>query len=179
MGDSRACLIRSLIVIDDDERLLVAFRRALRDEGRLVLTASDPIMGRRICQDQRPDLAIVDLRLSESSGLDLIRDLRQDRDDLKIALVSGWLSISTALAAVYAGAHAFFSKPVSPGEIVAYFEHGPGHAPEAHRTPSLARVEYEHIQRVLADAHGNVAEAARRLRMHRQSLHRKLKKLAP
>jgi len=127
-----------------------------------------------------PDLAIIDLRLGAESGIHLVRDLKAERPDLVVALVSGYLSVSSAVGAVRAGADVILFKPVTFREIVRRVEEGvPSLDPSFEETPTLARAEWEHITRVLADCNGNVSMAARRLGIHRQSLQRRLRKFPP
>ena len=127
----------------------------------------------------KPDAAIVDLRLGEESGIDLIRDLRRLHPDVKIALLSGYLSVTVTMAAVKAGAEVVLSKPVGAREIVRHLEEGTTPEPNIHETPSLERVEWEHINRVVADTKGNLSEAARRLGIYRQTLQRRLQRKPP
>ncbi|HUJ63164.1 MAG TPA: response regulator [Kofleriaceae bacterium] len=167
------------MVVDDDEHVLAAFRRSFVDD-RTVLTANDAVVARHLAKRERPDLAVVDLRLGNNgSGLDLIRDLRADQPNIKLVLMSGWLSLATAMAAVHAGADMFLPKPTTLVEIIHHIESGTTPIPDIDTTPSLARVEFEHISRVMADSNGNITEAARRLGLHRQSLQRKLRKKVP
>lgn len=179
MGESRVCVIRSVLVVDDDEATLGACERSLRKENVTVFLASSPVRARYLVRTEKPDLCVIDLRLGTSSGIDLISQIKSDGVVTKVALVSGWLSLSTALAAIRAGADIFLSKPYSPKQIIHYIETDTVPEPELDQTPSLERVEYEHIQRVLEDSDGNVSEAARRLGIYRQSLARKLKKPVP
>jgi two-component system response regulator RegA len=116
------------------------------------------------------------------SGLTLVRDLKQLYPEMRILVLSGFGSISTAVDAVHLGALNFLPKPADADDILAAFERGENAlepAPMPAETPSLARAEWEHIHRVLADCCGNVSEAARRLGIHRRSLQRKLRKRAP
>lgn len=175
----QACAVRNIVVVDDDERVLATWQRGFDRLQRTVHVATDPLVARSLVKTECPELVVVDLRLGAGSGIDLIRDLRRDHPHLRIALISGWLSLSVAMAAIQAGADMFLAKPVLARDVVHYVETGTVPDIEIDETPSLARVEYEHIQRVLADSNNNISEAARRLRMFRQSLARKLKKTVP
>jgi two-component system, response regulator RegA len=176
MGDRRA--IRNVLAIDDDEHVLGGYKRGFGRE-RTVFATTDPIAARQIARRERCELAVVDLRLKSESGLALTRDLRRDNPDLLIALCSGYLSVEIAVAAVHAGADAVLFKPITAKEILRRVEEGPSFEPNLDDTPTLARAEWEHITRVLADCNGNVSLAARRLGIYRSSLQRRLRKFAP
>ena len=123
---------------------------------------------------ESPELALVDLRLGGESGLDLVRDLKQIDSATVVVVLTGYGSIATAVEGMKRGAAGYLTKPADADQIVAAFD---GVQPsEDGDVPSLARVEWEHIQRVMADCGGNVSEAARRLGIHRRSLQRKLSK---
>jgi two-component system response regulator RegA len=133
-----------------------------------------------------PDFAVIDLRLPSGSGLDVVRLLRRLSPRTVMVVLTGYGSIATALEAVALGAAHYLTKPATIDEILAGFARArpAGEDAAAAEAPasvvpevlSLARVEWEHINRVLADCEGNVSEAARRLGMHRRSLQRKLSK---
>jgi two-component system, response regulator RegA len=171
--------VSSVLVVDDDEAMLTACTRSLRRDRKVFTTDNAPA-ALHIARTERPDAAIVDLRLSRVpsgvNGIDLIEDLKRTRPDIKIALVSGYLSIAVAMQAVKAGADVVLVKPVSPREIVRHLEDGTTPRGNVHATPTLKRVEWEHITRVVADTQGNISEAARRLGVYRQTLQRRLRK---
>jgi two-component system response regulator RegA len=167
--------VRSVLVVDDDQSVLTACTRSLRRE-RKVYTADNALSARHIARSARPDAVIVDLRLGTGNGLDLIYDLKSDRPDVRVALVSGYLSITIAMQAVKAGAETVLVKPISPREIVRHIEEGTTPEGDVLATPTLERVEWEHISRVVADTNGNISEAARRLGVYRQTLQRRLRK---
>jgi two-component system response regulator RegA len=162
--------------VDDDEQVLNSWRRGARDHD--ILTALDVTTARRIASAERPDLAIVDLKLGRTSGIDLIRELKQDLPELKVALCSAYLSVAATVAALHAGADVVVEKPITFQGILQHL-HGCVDEPDLAYTPTLARAEWEHIMRVLADCRGNVSMAARRLGLHRSSLQRRLRKFAP
>jgi two-component system response regulator RegA len=177
MGRRRA--IRNVLVVDDDETLLASWRRMIARE-RTVATASDIPTARQLAQKHTFDLAIVDLRIGANSGIDLIKHLKRDHPELLIVLCSGYLSVTAAVAGVHAGADIVVFKPITFREILSTIDkHDQNDVPEIHDTPTLARAEWEHIMRVLADCNGNVSMAARRLGIYRSSLQRRLKKFAP
>lgn len=176
---------RLALVIDDDDVFRKRLCRALEARGWRVDDASNGAAGIQSAKNRAPDLAIVDLRLSDMSGLDVVRGVRGEDSQTQIIVLTGYGSIATALAATKLGANHFLSKPADADQILdAYQKILPGAADsftEAHEpsVPSLARVEWEHIQRVLVDCGGNVSRAARLLGLHRRSLQRKLSKNPP
>jgi two-component system response regulator RegA len=176
MGEGR--VIRSVLAVDDDEHILGGYKRGFGRERAVFITA-DPLAARQIARDEPCDLAIVDLRLRGESGITLTRDLKCDAPGMLVALCSGYLSVEVAVAAVHAGADAVLFKPITAREILRRFEEGTPLEPNLEDTPTLARAEWEHITRVLADCNGNVSLAARRLGIYRSSLQRRLRKFAP
>ncbi|MBX3158475.1 MAG: response regulator [Deltaproteobacteria bacterium] len=171
-----------MLVVDDDERVLAAYKRTFTGTGRTVHTANDSPGARTLASERQFDLAVIDLRLrltadGLSSGLELVEHLRTSYPEIGIALVSGYLSVTTTVAAVRAGADVVLFKPVTCEEILRHFE-----APEqpmgepTDDTPTLAQAEWEHVNRVLADCKGNISMAARRLGIYRSSLQRRLRR---
>ena len=126
----------------------------------------------------RPERAVLDLRMEDRSGIELLADLRREHSALDCVVLTGYGSIATALEAVRRGALDYLTKPADADEILRAFEkrEAPGEPPEADDAPvpSLHRVEWEHIQRVLAACGGNVSRASRLLGLHRRTLQRKL-----
>jgi two-component system response regulator RegA len=178
MGESMGRSIQNVLVVDDDEAILTAYLRALGSKRR-VFTASTPKLATEVAHLQPLDLAIVDLRIGTESGVDLILELKRDAPDLMVALCSAYLSVTSAVAAMRAGADMILFKPISAHEILRRAEANTEVEPELDDTPTLARIEWEHITRVLADCDGNVSMAARRLGIYRSSLQRKLRRHAP
>jgi two-component system response regulator RegA len=127
---------------------------------------------------ETPECALVDLKLPGRSGLDVVRDLKALDSTTMVVVLTGYGSIATAVQSVKLGAHSYLTKPVDADQIAAAFgERGEAGEPSASpAVQTLARVEWEHIQRVLADCDGNVSQAARLLGLHRRSLQRKLLK---
>jgi two-component system response regulator RegA len=165
--------IRNVLVVDPDERILGSWKRAAREHD--VITAAEAITGRQLASTQRPDLAIVELRLGNASGIDLIREIKRELPDLTAVLCSGYLSVATAVAAIRAGADIVLFKPITFREILERVrEHI--EEPDVEDSPTLARAEWEHIMRVLNDCNGNVSMAARRLVIYRSSLLRRFRK---
>jgi len=156
----------SILLVDDDENFRERMARALRDRGHDVRTAGSPEEADRLAREDSPECAVVDLRMPGGSGLDVVSSLRSIDPATAVVVLTGYGSIATAM-----------------DELLAAFARGGAlptdEAPQEPAAPSLARAEWEHIQRVLTDAGGNVSEAARRLGLHRKSLQRKLHKYPP
>ncbi len=170
----------TLLLVDDDETLRERLASALRARGYEVTTAATGAEALAAARRESPELAIVDLRMPDMSGIDVLRALRAQDPSTRVLVLTGYGSIATAVEATRLGAAGYLPKPVDADEVVAAFAADPGAAPPAPiETPSLARTEWEHIQRVLADCGGNISEAARRLGIHRRSLQRKLQKYPP
>jgi two-component system response regulator RegA len=174
-----ADLARTILVVDDDERFRERVVRALRARGLEVREACDYDSALAAAREESPELVLVDLRMPGRSGLDVVHDIGQLDASTRIVVLTGYGSIATALEAVRLGAHSYLTKPTDVDAILAAFEDHANtqlgdRAPVD--TPTLARVEWEHINRVLTDCGGNVSEAARRLGIHRRSLQRKLGK---
>lgn len=182
-ADANAPHPPSLLVVDDNEVLRERLARAFRQRGYDVRTACNYDEAIQQAREDSPEMAIVDLKMPGKSGLELLRDLKQIDESTKIVVVTGFGSIATAVDAIRLGATNYVSKPADADDIMAAFAKGEAPAlegsPKSYEPPSLARAEWEHINRVLADCGGNISEAARRLGIHRRSLQRKLQKLAP
>src|SRR5580704_17581960 len=174
----------SILLVDDDETYRTRLGRALSDRGYDVRTAQDYESALAAAQGDSPEYAVVDLKMPGKSGLELVKALREIDPATKTLILTGYGSIATAIDAVRLGATYYLSKPADADDIVAAFaraESPPLEPPadQEFRAPSLARAEWEHINRVLSDAGGNISEAARRLGIHRRSLQRKLQKYPP
>lgn len=165
------------LLVDDDRTFCRVLADALRRRGHDVVIAHNIRDGIEEAEAWNPHRAVVDLRMPGESGLDLVRTLKQSQPDLKILVLTGYGSIATAVEAVKRGAIQYLTKPVSAAELLRAFEEEaldsrtPEEEPQA---LSLDVVEWEHLQRVLAECEGNVSAAARRLNMHRRTLQRKL-----
>ncbi|WP_146575977.1 response regulator transcription factor [Neorhodopirellula pilleata] len=173
----------SILLVDDTEILRDRLAIAMQSRGLAVRTASNYEEAVSIFTRAPTDLAVLDLRMPGRSGLDLLRKLLEIKPDCRIIMLSGFGSIPASIDAVRAGAVNFLSKPADADDILSAFVRGDEPLiPEgglAFPAPSLARNEWEHIHRVLADCNNNISEAARRLGIHRRSLQRKLRKRAP
>src|SRR5262245_66018795 len=173
----------SILIVDDDEVYRTRLARAFVDRGYDVRTAHDHDSAVAAATTDSPELAVVDLKMPGKSGLDLVKALREIDPATKTVVLTGYGSIATAIDAVRLGATYYLSKPADADEILAAFARGaapPLEPPDVdYKAPSLARAEWEHINRVLSDCGGNISEAARRLGIHRRSLQRKLHKYPP
>lgn len=168
----------AVLLVDDDELWVRACERGFRGMGCTVRAAASVAGALDAARAQPPDLVVADVRLGPESGIDLIEPLRRAHPGCTIAVVSAYLSVAVTAVAVRRGAQLVLFKPVHPSEIVRRLPQLDLEEP-ACVTPTLARAEWEHIQRVLLDCDGNVSEAARRLGILRQSLQRRLRKHAP
>jgi two-component system response regulator RegA len=148
-----------------------------------VHAASDAESALSLARAYRPARAVLDMRIPGRSGLELLRDLKALLPTIQAVLLTGYGSIATAIDAIKMGALHYLAKPADADDVLAAFEKGEKPALEpteqTYNAPSLARAEWEHINRVLSDSGGNVSEAARRLGIHRRSLQRKLQKYPP
>lgn len=173
----------TILIVDDNQVLRERLGRALAQRGYSVRTASDAEEAIRLAQEDSPEMAVVDLKMPGKSGLELLRDLKQIDSATKVVVLTGFGSFATAVDAMKLGATNYVSKPADADDVISAFARGEAPALEAPHTNyeplTLARAEWEHINRVLADCGGNISEAARRLGIHRRSLQRKLQKLAP
>ncbi len=168
---------RTLLVVDDDDVFRERVVRALRHRGVEAVGASDHASALAVASTETPELALVDLRLPGASGLDVVRDLKALDASTTVVVLTGYGSIATAVAAIKLGATSYLTKPADADQILAAFgQQDLVCLDEPAEVPSLARVEWEHIHRVLSDTGGNISEASRRLGIHRRSLQRKLAK---
>jgi two-component system response regulator RegA len=171
---------RKLLLVDDDAPLRRSMARALERRGFEVIAVESLPEARDHTRAQRPEFAVLDMRLAEGSGLDLVKTLREVRPDVRIVIVTGYGNIATAVAAIKAGAVDYLAKPVDADDVVAaLLKTGPGLPPPRENPMSADRVRWEHIQRVFEQCNRNVSETARRLNMHRRTLQRILNKRAP
>lgn len=166
----------SFLIVDDDDVFRRRLTQALTERGFSVRDAKDGATALALAQEESPEHVVVDLRMPGMTGLDVVRGLHELDEHTRIVMLTGWGSVPTAVEAMRLGALGYLQKPCTVDEILAAFS---GEKPVDVTEISLARMEWEHIQRVLADCEGNVSEAARRLKMHRRSLQRKLQKHPP
>jgi two-component system response regulator RegA len=170
----------SLLIVDDDKPFLDRLARAMEGRGFAVETASSVAEGLAAVTKAPPAFAVVDMRLGDGSGLDVISALKDRRPDARGLVLTGYGNIATAVNAVKLGAVDYLSKPADADEVCAALKAGPGGMPQLPENPMSAdRVRWEHIQRVYELCGRNVSETARRLNMHRRTLQRILAKRAP
>jgi two-component system, response regulator RegA len=168
-----------VLLIDDDEVFVRVLARALGARGFAVGTAGTRAHALAAAREQRPDYAVLDLKLGEESGLALIPELLDLHPELRILLLTGYASIATAVEAIKRGAWDYLAKPVDADQVVQALRGGGQVGDDStagFAAPPLKRLEWEHIQRVLAECEGNISETARRLGLHRRTLQRKLSK---
>lgn len=172
--------LRRVLVVDDDERFRPRLAHALARRCGEVRQAAGVQEALAVASTWTPTAAVVDLRMGDGNGADLVARLVADAPGLRAVILTGYGSIATALDAVRRGAWHYLSKPATADAVFAALT-GPCAAPlgDEPPAPSLDRVEWEHIQRVMTDTGGNVSEAARRLGLHRRSLQRKLARNPP
>jgi two-component system, response regulator RegA len=171
---------KSLLIVDDDKPFLQRVARAMEARGYAVRTADSVAEGVREAESAAPAFAVVDLRLEDGSGLDVVEQVRRRRPDSRVVVLTGYGNIATAVNAVKLGAVDYLAKPADADDIDAALTRGPGEKALPPENPMSAdRVRWEHIQRVYELCERNVSETARRLNMHRRTLQRILAKRAP
>jgi two-component system response regulator RegA len=171
---------RSLLIVDDDKAFLQRLGRAMEVRGYLVTTADTVAEGMAKVESAPPAFAVIDMKLQDGSGLDVISRLKAKRPDARGIILTGYGNIATAVTAVKLGAFDYIAKPADADDIHAALMADPAHKAELPENPMSAdRVRWEHIQRVYELCGRNVSETARRLAMHRRTLQRILAKRAP
>ncbi len=171
---------RSLLLVDDDETFVKRLAKAMEKRGFVVETAESVAAGKAIALARPPAYAVVDLRLEDGNGLDVVETLRDRRPDCRIVVLTGYGAIATAVAAVKIGAIDYLSKPADANDVTnALLARGEALPPPPENPMSADRVRWEHIQRVYEMCDRNVSETARRLSMHRRTLQRILAKRSP
>jgi two-component system response regulator RegA len=171
---------KSLLIVDDDNPLRDRLARAMEKKGFKVQQAESVEKGITLVKNTPPAFAVIDLRLGDGSGLDVVKEIRQMKQDSKVVMLTGYGNIPTAVAAVKAGAIDYIPKPADADDV----ECALLALPDSKATPpenpmSADRVKWEHIHRVFELCNRNVSETARRLRMHRRTLQRILSKRSP
>jgi two-component system response regulator RegA len=172
---------RGVLVVDDDQRFAITLASALARRGYVAHVAHDAAAALATAATKEPDAAIVDLKLGADDGLALIEPLRRAHPRMRIVVLTGYASIATAVKAIKLGADDYLAKPVTASAVAAVLERGvaaPAAAAESETLEPMSprRLEWEHIQRVLAENGGNISATARTLHMHRRTLQRKLAK---
>ncbi|MCJ9428235.1 ActR/PrrA/RegA family redox response regulator transcription factor [Kordiimonas marina] len=171
---------KRLLIVEDDKAFRSRLKLSMERRGFTVFDAEGLEEAALIAANQRPQYAVLDMKLADGNGLDLVPTLRQIRSDMRIVMLSGYGNIASAVAAVKAGAVDFLAKPADPEEIANTLLNIEGGTPPLPENPMSAdRVKWEHIQRVYELCDRNVSETARRLNMHRRTLQRILAKRSP
>lgn len=167
-----------ILVVDDDEVFCRVMTRALTRRGYTVEACQSSARAIEAARNRDYDKAIVDLKIAQDSGLHLIKELKKINPDMDIIMLTGYSSISTAVESIKLGALNYFCKPIEVDEIIQAFAKTPAESPGSipNTPPSLERIEWEHIQKILQDNNGNISMTARALGMHRRTLQRKLQK---
>jgi two-component system response regulator RegA len=171
---------RNLLIVEDDKLFLQRLARAMESRGFSVRTAETVSDGLREVEASPPTFAVVDMRLADGNGLDVISALKQRKPDARGIILTGYGNIATAVTAVKLGAFDYLSKPADADEVVAaLLATSESKAAPPENPMSADRVRWEHIQRIYELCDRNVSETARRLNMHRRTLQRILAKRAP
>lgn len=170
----------SLLIVDDDKPFLTRLARAMEQRGFDVDTADSVAEATRKARSNPPAFAVVDMRLGDGNGLDVIEAIHERRADSRAVILTGYGNIATAVTAVKLGAIDYLSKPADADDVYAALTRMPGEKAVPPENPMSAdRVRWEHIQRIYESCDRNVSETARRLNMHRRTLQRILAKRAP
>ena len=171
---------KSLLILDDDDPLRGRLSRAMEKKGFQVKEAKTVSEGLQAVKNSPPNLALVDLRLEDGNGLDVVRELSKVKKDCRIVMLTGYGNLPTAVAAVKAGAIDYIAKPVDADDVeAALLASSDSKARPPENPMSADRVKWEHIHRVFELCNRNVSETARRLKMHRRTLQRILSKRSP
>jgi two-component system response regulator RegA len=171
---------KSLLIVDDDRAFLTRLVRAMEARGYVVSAAESVAEGLAAIAREAPAFAVIDMRLADGNGLDVLKQLGEVRPDARGIILTGYGNIATAVSAVKLGAYDYIAKPADADEIDAALQSSGGDRAMPPANPMSAdRVRWEHIQRVYELCGRNVSETARRLAMHRRTLQRILAKRAP
>ena len=164
------------LLVDDDAVFSSVLARVLVRRGHQAVTAINGQQALARCSETAIDRVVLDLKLETESGLSILQQLRAMQPDIDVVILTGYSSISTAVEAIKMGASNYLCKPAGADEIIAAFEKTEGMVEVQDSPPSVSRLEWEHIQRVLKENEGNISATARSLGMHRRTLQRKLQK---
>ncbi|MBI3434611.1 MAG: ActR/PrrA/RegA family redox response regulator transcription factor [Proteobacteria bacterium] len=171
---------RSLLIVEDDKSFLSRLARAMEGRDFVVTVAESVAEGLQHVERSAPAFAVVDMRLADGTGLDVISAIKKRRPDARAIVLTGYGNIATAVNAVKLGAVDYLSKPADADDVVNALLAIPGQSADPPENPMSAdRVRWEHIQRIYELCGRNVSETARRLNMHRRTLQRILAKRAP
>ena len=176
-------MAKTIILVDDEELVRGRLAKAFNQRGFTVFTAGNFDDALQVINKERPTLGVIDLKMPGRSGLELIVAAKEINPDMQLVVLTGYGSIATATEAVRLGALSYLPKPADVDDILSTFAKNPDLALEVIQddfsAPSLARAEWEHINRVLTDCEGNISLAAKKLDLHRRTLQRKLQKYPP
>jgi len=166
------------LLVDDDETFCMVLHNAIERRGYSVASANNSATAIQLANTRQPRYAVVDLRIGDESGLNLVEALVETHPQIHIVMLTGYASIATAVQAIKLGAKQYLTKPADADEIIASFDTRLGNelVTPAEQPLSPKRLEWEHLQKVLLDNDGNVSATARALGMHRRTLQRKLQK---
>jgi two-component system response regulator RegA len=167
-----------LLLVDDDEIYCEVLGDALRKRNYAVAVAHNLAEALKLAQELEPEYAVVDLRIGSESGLELVKQLAALDENTRIIMLTGYASVATAVESIKLGAVHYLTKPATADEVVAalHRDEGDTSVMPAEQPLSVRRLEWEHLQKVLAENDGNISAAARALNMHRRTLQRKLAK---
>jgi two-component system response regulator RegA len=172
--------LKSLLIVDDDTVYRQRLAMAMEKRGFLVRQAESVAAGIAAARSEAPNYAVVDLRLTDGSGLDIVSEIREVNPDCRVIILTGYGNIATAVSAIKHGAADYLPKPADADQVeAALLDHKDTLPPPPDQPMTADRVRWEHIQRVFEQCDRNVSETARRLRMHRRTLQRILAKYAP
>lgn len=173
---------RKLLIIDDDETFREILARSLRRNGFMVNTAGTPAQSLGLCSEHDPEYILLDLNLAGQSGLNLVVPLLEISPGARIVILTGYASIQTAVSALKLGAAQYLPKPASVTDIIKALVEDTIDIPHYHGDTdrlTVQHLEWEYIQRILAEHDGNITATAKALKMHRRTLQRKLLKKRP
>lgn len=180
MGSGSGAVERSLLIVDDDRPFLSRLAKAMEARGYQVLTAASVGDGMNVIARTAPDFAVIDVRLGDGNGLDVVSELKRVHPTTRSLVLTGYGNIASAVTAIKLGAFDYLAKPADADEIDAALQGTAATKPVIPETlMSADRVRWEHIQRIFELCDRNVSETARRLNMHRRTLQRILAKRAP
>ena len=181
MNDSCSTLLSSFVVIDDDEIYNQTLCRSLKRINKVTYSALNFDQALAIVAEKKPGCAILDLCLGNESGIDLVKPLLDVHPTLRIVVLTGYGSLTTAVQSIKLGAWDYLAKPADVNAIIKAFDQVNENKPVSNMPPpvTLKQSEWEHLQRALAENNGNITRTANQLGMHRRTLQRKLKKKSP
>ena len=171
---------KSLLIVDDDNPFRQRLARAMEKKGFEVIQAEGVKVGIDSVKSKKPSFAVVDLRLNDGNGLEVVKEIQKNNFDSRIVMLTGYGNIPTAVAAIKEGAIDYIAKPADADDVEKALLADPNKKPAPPENPmSSDRVKWEHIHRVFELCNRNVSETARRLKMHRRTLQRILSKRSP